>query len=94
MSSADFLKGENNIAVVRALLVRLCKTSRDKILNFLWVLPDLLTLSYGWILGVPNLWLGCPLKWALYLVSVRQNCRFANGFFQICGRPQHLCQSL
>ena len=26
--------------------------------------------------------------------SVRQNFRFANGFFQICSRPQHSCQSL
>jgi hypothetical protein len=70
------------------------KISRDKVLRFRWVLPDLLlsvTVEF-WANRDPLL--AHPPLTALKQISVRQNANFADGFLQILPLGRHPCHSL
>jgi hypothetical protein len=94
MSSADFLTLVCCYRYQHSPVGTSIKISRDKVLSFRRVLPDLLcavTVEF-WACAIHcSLSLRCS---ALYQISVRQNAYFADGFLQISPCGKHPCHSL
>jgi hypothetical protein len=94
MTSVDFLQGESFITAAHALIRAPCKTSRDKHYCFQQVLldlPETVTVGFG---AFRNPLLSHPPFVGLLSGFCGQYAVFADGFFQICCRPQHPCHLL